>query len=349
MPRQLSLYCSRYEDCVEELIEFRNVHRDIQRDGRYFEWRYLQRPCAIRPVVVWAEREGSRVGALTVFGHDYFVLDGEYPVGVLGDISVRKECRGLGIAGAMFRFLPQVEALRGLRGLLVLPNEEAAAPFRKAGWHEAERIQRAIKVLDLGPRLRALLGGSGLAGAIAAPLNRVVRGLSWEGWYREGNYRSALAPTIDDRFDELWCVAEKRGRVVGVRNARYLRWRYQDHPTMRYRMLTVSEGDALCGYVMYRITHNLCQVDDAFCIYPARHGAHIVGQLLAHVRSNESVSTVSLGTNRSFLDLPWGKFGFVRRSDYQSVMVSGSQLSGGGVWSGSAGEKWHLMAGDKDV
>lgn len=154
---------------------------------------------------------------------------------------------------------------------------------------------------------------------------------------------------IDDRFDELWQRAEKQGRIIGVRNARYLRWRYQDHPTTRYRMLAVSEGDALCGYVMYRITHNLCQVDDAFCIYPARHGAHIVGQLLAHVRNNESVSTVSLGINRSFLDLPWGKFGFVRRSDYQSVMVSGSQPSAGGAWSGASGAKWHLMAGDKDV
>lgn len=95
MPRQLSLYCSRYKDCVEELIEFRNVHRDIQRDRRYFEWRYLERPCAIEPTVVWAEHEGRRVGALTVFAHDYFVLDGEHAVGILGDISVRKKCRAL--------------------------------------------------------------------------------------------------------------------------------------------------------------------------------------------------------------------------------------------------------------
>lgn len=347
MALQVSFQVSAYPDCARELIEFRNLNRHIPRDSGYFDWRYLARPCAQAPIIVWAESAGERVGALTIFPHDYYVLDGEYPVAVLGDISVRAEHRGSGIAGAMFRFLPQIEAVRCLRGALVLPNEQAARSLGKSGWREIHRVERFVKMLDFRPRLAARIGAR-FAGALAAPMNRLARGLTYESFYRNRRYRTELVRSIDDGFDELWRRADKHGKVIGLRDARYLRWRYQRHPANTYCMLSVSAGEALCGYAMYRLVGDTCYVDDVFCLETRRDAVHVVGLLVAHVREHESVSAISVSINRSVLHFPWRRFGFIGRADYQRLMTSGDSPSHGGLHDIPA-SRWHLTGGDKDV
>jgi len=344
---EVSLHVAKYPDCAPELIEFRNLNRRVPRDRTYFDWRYLGRPCAATPIVVWAENAGQRVGALTIFPHDFYVLDGEYPLGILGDISVRKECRGLGIAGAMFRFMAQIEALRNLYGCLVLPNEDAVRPLSNSGWRETNRIERFSKVLDFGSRFSERADSS-LLRILAVPLNLMTRRLTYEGLYRSRRYSAVLVSDLDRGFDELWRAAEKPGKVIGVRDSRYLRWRYQNHPLNTYRMLAIMDGDIVCGYVMYRLTGNLCFVEDAFCRVPSQHAVHVIGLFLMHLREQASIAGVSVSINRSALNFPWGRFGFLRRADYLRVMTSDcSSLNPKMRMLDSA--SWHVTAGDKDV
>jgi GNAT superfamily N-acetyltransferase len=344
---ELSLRAAKYPDCAPELIEFRNLNRGVSRDRAYFDWRYLGRPCAEAPTIIWAEIEGRRVGALTIFPHDFHVLDRECPLGILGDISVREDCRGLGIAGAMFRFLAQVEALRSLFGGLVLPNEDAARALRKSGWHDANRIERFAKVLDFGARMSERAAASPLR-FVAAPLNFLTRYLTWEGLYRKSRYRAVLVSHVGDAFDELWGSAHKHGRVIAVRNARYLRWRYQHHPVNSYRMLAVMDGDNILGYAMFRLAGKLCFVEDAFCRQPGLHATHVVGLLLEHLREQTSAAAVSVSINRSALNFPWRKFGFLHRADYQQVMIS-DWSSADATLRALGAACWHITAGDKDV
>jgi len=337
----LSFATSGYPECAPELIAFRNANREIPRDRAYFDWRYLGRPCAATPIVVWAELGSEPVGALTICPHDFHVLEAERIVGVMGDISVRRESRGLGIAAAMFNFLPQIDAVRDLHGCLVLPNEGAAAPLSRSGWKEAHRIERFAKVLDFQPRLARLMPRR-WAGILAAPLNVLARALSHETAHRATRLRAAIVSQVDDRFDELWRRADKQGRIIGLRNARYLRWRYQQHPMTTYHKLAMTEGETLSGYAIYRVAEGTCFVEDIFCI-DASHAVAVVSLLLMHLREQGSVSTVSLGINRSAMDRPWRPLGFSRRRDFQRTMISG-----GAGWGGTSAA-WHLTSGDKDV
>lgn len=347
MAAELSLHTAKYPDCAPELIEFRNLNRGVLRDRAYFDWRYLERPCAEAPTIVWAEIAGRRVGALTIFPHDFHVLDREYPLGILGDISVREDCRRLGIAGAIFRFLAQVKALRCLYAGLVLPNEDAARALCKSGWHDANRIERFAKILDFGSGISDPVAASPLR-YLTTPLNLLSRYLTWEGLYQRGRYRAVLVSHLGDAFDELWVASHKHGRIIAVRNARYLRWRYQHHPVNSYRMLAVMDGDHVIGYAMYRLAGRLCLLEDAFCREPDLHAAHVVGLLLEHLREQSSAARVSVSINRSVLKFPWRRFGFLHRADYQRVMTSD--------WSSANAElhalgaaRWHITAGDKDV
>lgn len=350
---ELSLGVRSYPECVDDLIAFRNRNRPTVRDRRYFDWRYQERPCAIPAVVLWAETGGRAVGALSVFPHDYYVVEGEYPLGVLGDISVDPEFRGQGIAGAMFRFLAGVDLQRRLGGGIVLPNEEAARPLRKNGWIEANRIGRYVRILNVRPYLERRLGRGTLASGLSWPLNAAVGRAPLEilaGWRNEGGFRSAVTTTVDGRFDDLWRRCAKRGHVLGVRSAAYLRWRYERHPVNRYEIFTLSRADELCGYVCYRMTDGMCIVDDVFAASTGASVRELLRTFLGHLRQQRTAHAVTVNVNQSYLEIPWRGFGFSRRADFQRVLVANSgAIAGRRFTDVAAAAAWHVTAGDKDV
>jgi GNAT superfamily N-acetyltransferase len=342
----LSFKVAAYPDCAEDLIQFRNHNREIERDRAYFDWRYLERPCVARPIIVWCSRGEEPVGALTVFPHDYYVMDCEYAVGVLGDISVRAHARGQGIAGAMFKFLHQANEMRALYGGLVLPNVQAAGALAKSGWREVTRVERFVKPLDVTVRFGGWLGGRG-ARLLAAPVNQALRCLSQEVFSRSGGHqRGALVDDIDERFTDLWRRSDKSGKVIGVRDARYLQWRYQRHPLNRYRVFALTEGELLVGYAAYRVADGISYVDDIFYDVQRCRPERLLVALLGHFRELR-MATVWVNVNNSAWCFPWRGFGFLRRSDYQAVMVSSGATAN--AWSGVPAKVWHMTAGDKDV
>lgn len=347
MATGLTFQVAAYPDCAPELIEFRNDNRSVRRDRAYFDWRYGARPCTEPPIVIWAEMGGRRVGALTVFPHDFHIIDRERPVGVLGDISVGEEHRGSGIAGAMFDYIAQVEPLRKLYGCVVLPNEGAARALRRSGWRDASPIRRFAKVLDFRSRFAHRSAANPLR-TLARPIDLLLRRFTYEGVYRQGSHQCALVSHIGDAFDEVWNKADKQGKVLAVRNARYLRWRYQHHPLNSYRVLAIMDRGEQCGYAMYRLAGGVCFVEDVFTRDPGREAAHVIGLLLKHLREQSHVSSVSVSINRSPLNFPWRRFGFSRRADFQRVMTShGSPAATGSTAHPTEG--WHITAGDKDV
>lgn len=348
-PASLSFLVESYPDGADALIEFRNQNRPTARDRAYFDWRFLARPCRLKPVTVWAVVKDRRVGALTVFPHDYYVLDAEYPVGVLGDISVLPEYRGKGIAGQLFRFLPQIGALRPLLGCLVLPNEDAARALIRADWVEIQRVGRLLHFLDVSPRVRGVVRNERLAGILARPLNWAIRAAwSWRPAGAGGRFRGTVVADLDERFDELWRRVDKRGRIVGLRDRRYLNWRFLLHPAEKYQVFALTESERLCGYIMYRQADGTCYVEDTFCLDDETCSGSLLTQFVRHVRDAGSIATIAARVNQSFLRLPWRRAGFVRRPDYQGALVP-RQLEESIRKKGGGAAAWHLTGGDKDV
>jgi len=349
MKQSLSFRVTSYPESVDALIAFRNLNRAEKRDRRYFDWRYEARPCKQKPVILWAEVQGQQVGALSIFPHDFHIDEGTRTVGILGDISVCPEYRGQGIAGAMFRQLSRVETLQSLYGCLVLPNQEAAHPLARSGWQDAERIERFTKILDFAPRIARVARFGSIARIVAPAVNVVARWSSREMYGRNlTRYQGMADARIDARFDELWQRSDKRGRIIGVRDKEYLRWRYQDHPLTPYHVFTLTTRDQLCGYIMHRQSGDLCYIDDIFCDNDRSSALQLVAHFLAHMRAQRESSAVTININQSYLALPWRHYGFVRRRDYQRVMTS-ECAARTGILQEPGDTRWHISAGDKDV
>lgn len=337
-----------FSACAAEVAAFRNANRSLARDQRYFEWRY-RRPCAHEPLIVWARnRDGTPLGAASVIPHDYFVLDGIYPMGLLGDISVLPACRGQGIAGRMLGFLARHDALRALRGCVVLPNDEAYGSLRRAGWRDVTAIMRCMKLLDTGPWLERKLGRGSAVRALAAAANTVLRAVSRErSLPRSYGYETHMVETFDARYDELWGEAAAPGRVLAVRNRSYLTWRFAEHPVVSYRTLEIVRAGKLEGYLVFHHDGSMAAIDD--CLFTrAEVGVFLVGAFLRWLRDSGDTATVRVRANGGLIfALPWRRFGFIRRKDAQPVMLLDSRPAEGSAL--SAGGRWHVMAGDKDV
>jgi hypothetical protein len=56
---------------------------------------------------------------------------------------------------------------------------------------------------------------------------------------------------FDQRFDQLWVRLRDRFPAVTLRDRATLQWRYRQHPLFDYRVLLLSDGDALRGYLIY--------------------------------------------------------------------------------------------------
>lgn len=339
-----------YETCVEEVIAFRNANRELTRDLHYFEWRYQRRPCREKAMIVWGtDGQGRKMAAASIIPHDFYVMDGVYPVGLLGDISVAPESRGRGVATQMLRFLQQDPALQALRACLVLPNDEATRSLERAGWRQVTSIARLVKIVDVGPRCQAWFGNSRPVNTISCAINALSRFISMDGWQpRRGPCRAVESDVFDNGFDELWNEIPKRGRILALRDRSYLQWRYQAHPTVRYRKIELRLEAQLRGYIIFHLVDNVVVVDD-FLAVDATVGTHLIGEFLAHVRRERSAADVHVRYNTgSFLGMPWKRFGFFRRRDFQRVMVSVPQVDRYPSFP-SGEDVWFVTAGDKDV
>lgn len=340
-----------FKTCVQEVIDFRNANREIVRDQSYFEWRYERRPCQQKAMIVWGiDDQGRKVAAASLIPHDYYVLDGVYPVGLLGDISVVPACRGRGVATRMLQFLREDPAFHAMRACVVLPNDEVARSLERAGWRIATTVARFVKVVDIAPRLSSRLGNRWMNIGISGAMNFLMKFSSMDGWYmyRKSPYHMEEIGEFGQAFDDLWEEIPKHGRILALRDRNYLHWRYHQHPTVLYRGIGLHHGQRLRGYIVYHVAEDVAVIDD-FLVAKANVSPWLLHEFLGHVRRETLAANIYLRYNAdSFLGMPWARFGFVRRSDSRSVMVSVVQTDRHRSLPSDGGH-WFIAKGDKDV
>ena len=339
-----------YEECKAEFVSFRNANRDTYRDEAYFDWRYLRRPCELKPVIIWAETHaGVKIGALSLAPHLYMINNRLSLVGILGDISVAQEWRGKGIAQEMFKYLAETETAKKVGAGFVLSNEAASRPLMKANWRTISTMTRYVKLINVENRLSSSLRTTWLSKPVAFVLNFVLRAMSFETYTGGGHgYKGAVVSGFDERFDALWDSAKKDEMIIGARNKQYLTWRYADHPLVDHQIFTVTRNAQLCGYIVFHCYGNSCHIDDIFPLRDKnRNPQYLLSSFLQYIRTT-NVADITLSINRNeFVDFNLLKYGFVKRASNWRIMVNvdsdakKEMLLNGNIW--------FLTAGDKDV
>lgn len=339
-----------FEGSLSQMVALLNQTRAKPVTAERFEWLYRRNPDG--PAVIWSVRQGQtgEMVGFTACLPRRILVDGQLHTCWNGaDFSVAPRYRTLGPAVKLRRAARLgIEAGRA-DFLYAHPNNRLAEIHRLVGHEPVGSMIRLVRPLQLGAYIGDRLHSpriGGLAGAVLDPLYRLG---CRETWRRPcTDVRFVPNVRFDGRFDELFERHVHRRRVLGVRDAAYLTWRYGQNPQYATDSLLVEHGERLAGYLLFMEAEGRGMIKDVF---PADAPDLVASLLQAAVRTGWSLGwrSLSIGLLEQSPLLPvLHACGFRLRSDRTQMFAFAPANAGwrDAVYSPAC---WFLNSGDRDV
>lgn len=338
------------DGACEDAIALLDRTRQATADRSRFDWLYRKNPDG--EAVLWSIREVAtgEMAGFTVALPRRVVVDGQARVCWNGaDFSILPKFRTLGLAMKLRRAAKEGVDAGRVDFLYAHPNERMAVVHSKVGHTPVGRMVRYAKVLRAGPYLQTKIRSNRAAAAIGWMVNPLLRfdGRQWRHRHT-WDVRSVSPARFDDRYDRLFEEGANGSRIIGVRDARYLNWRYAENPLYETHALEARDGSRLCGYLLFVVEDGVAHIKDLF---PAGQRAAVRDLIVAMIRKGrklglQSLSVATLEGNP--LDPYFAEFGFRKRPDGSQMFAYARADS---PWRDvvTASRSWFLTVGDRDV
>ena len=234
------------------------LHRRIWPDAEiadeaYHRWQYQENPAG--PALATFARDratgelAGQFGALPL----RMWVDGEERLAALAlNVATDEAHRGQGVFVSLGHAADERMAQAGARLAWALPNDNSFPGFvRRLGYTHIGDVPLLVRPVNVQALVRKRLPAPGLD-VLAAALGRpFARPLPKAARPVEG-VRIEAVESFDARFDALWARLRGRQRVMVLRDARYLDWRFHGVPLRRYHtLLALADGEPQ-GYAVLR-------------------------------------------------------------------------------------------------
>jgi hypothetical protein len=205
--------------------------------------------------------ESRRIVSLcTVTPKRYWVFDREVAVGEIGDTFTHPDYQRKGLFSALVNASRSRAQQAGLSVIYGLPNDQSRPGYvGKLNFAIKEDVElvRYLVPLQVGlgasSRLRRLPGAlrAALASPLAAGASRAVLGgvMSAGAALFARGFSCERVENPGEEFDDLWRRARRHLCFAQVRDAGYLRWRYQQNP-FSFDLWAIREHGVLVGFAV---------------------------------------------------------------------------------------------------
>lgn len=318
---------------------------DGDHSRRKLDWYYRRNPEGWPLVVFLLHGPGRQaVGVAAAGTRRMRHGDRTLTAGLMVDFVVAEEHRTL--FPAIFLQKAICALALGSHALLYgIPNPRSLAAERRAGYRPVGAMIRRVRVLRVAPYLARHLPSlaARLAGALADPLLLLasrIRALPATG------FRTQWLDRPDERFDDLFARAQRAGTMMGVRDRRFLDWRFVRCPFGKHRFFAVvSERDGrLAAYAVCDSHDRSLHVRDFLAdpaLPPAFTRLWSDLALAAHRAGHESLSVEVLGP--AALHRRLGAEGLIARERQPVLAVLPGELA-----HLADEERWFLTNADDD-
>jgi hypothetical protein len=296
---------------------------------------------------------GSLVGMAALFPTSLWIAGERVPAGIGGDFAVDEGHRGFGPALALQRATVAALSERGLKCAYGSPNQNSELIVGRAGYADAGRLTRLVKLLSARPLVDRYVKRPWLASVASGVASPIVSMLSRERLHRGSRKFSVEQPELfDDRFGSVWELARRQLGVTSERNAELLNWRYEKTgpggAPGNYPIFALVEGNEVAGYLVYRMDDDTRVVYDVVC----RPDRPVMDALLAEFirdarRKKAGAIDVGYVGPPNLLTERLRAFGFLGRTAQNGLLVCVDGEAPGGVDLGKP-ESWYFMGGDTD-
>jgi hypothetical protein len=296
---------------------------------------------------------GTFVGMTALFPTTLRVAGQPLPAAIGGDFAIDADHRGFGPAVALQRATTSVLSERNLKCAYGSPNSSSEPVIGRAGYADAGRLTRFVKLLSARPAVRRYIRRPRLAGLAAAAADPVVSIWSRERLYRRPARFSVDHPDLfDDRFVRLWEIARNHQGATSERSADLLNWRYEKtgpvEASRNYSVFALLEGSDVAGYIVYRLERDSRLVYDIVHLPDRSVIDALLSDFILDARSGEAAA-IDLGYvgPPNLLTGRLRAFGFLQSTAKNGlrVYVDGEAPFGVDLL---RGESWYFLTGDTD-
>jgi hypothetical protein len=327
----------------EELIRFVSENLPAGAQASRFDWLYLEGPCG--PARAWmaVNEHGRTVGVAAAFPRDFRIENRVQRVWVLGDFGIAREHRSLGPALSLQRI-----CLESLSTAICydFPGESMLPVYRRLGVPMLGRHVRHVKLLRVDEAVRKFVRHRFLASPLIQIGNWTLALGRLSESIPDGVSCSVQGEECGEEFDDLDARCTSPHSVRGVRDARYLNWRYLRNPLRQYRLITARRGSELLGYVVVETDGPYSMIADLRTTDPENTVPGMLACTEGLLREM-GVRTINIHLLEGCYLLP-----YLRRAGFhprESVPVVASVNDETSSLSGiNDPGKWFLLAGDRE-
>lgn len=236
---------------LREMV-FGEVERD-KLEERFWRWEFEEGPEG--QGFLYIAEDGERI-----IGHfadlpRRFSVQGKIVLGTLSlDLMVHPDYWRRGIFAAMGKYGAQrVKREQGLFMTAFPIRLETIQGLKKIGWKGVAKLPvlvYPIKFTGIVKRYLRFPPLSFLVGGVARLFYFILFG--WRKKGKRNGVEVRKVNELDERFDLLWEKAISLHPIAGVRDRRYLTWRYLQHPTRTYEIYGAFEKEEIKGYIVLR-------------------------------------------------------------------------------------------------
>ena len=227
-------------------------------DESYHRWQYQANPAGQALAALASEGAAGRIvgqfGAIPV----RVVIDGEERLAALAlNVATDPAYRRQGMFAALGEASDKLMAQAGVSLAFAMPNANSFPGFlSRLSYSFAGDVPFLVRPVNLRRLVRSRL---------RVPLIPDVAALASRPFFPRLPHQPRepagvavdIVTQFDEAFDDLWKRLRNRHRVMLVRDAAYLNWRYVRIPLREYTCFAAHAGGALAGYIVLRVAELL--------------------------------------------------------------------------------------------
>jgi hypothetical protein len=334
----------------DEALALLKATRSGPIEAARYDWLYRNNPDG--PAVLWSVRDtkSGEMAGFTVALPRRVLVDGKIQVCWNGaDFSIYPKHRTLGTALKLRRAAKEgVDAGRAAF-LYAHPNAKMQVIHEKVGHYAIGRMVRYATVLRSAGHLRRRFGRLVLPGVTGCVVDLAMR-VSRAGWRHRPTCSTRVIhrPKFGDEFDRLFADAARQPPIVGVRDSRYLNWRYALNPLYETSAVLAEQNGKLAGYALYTVEDHVAHLKDLFTTGEAGIADDLLAALIEQGRKQRLVGVSAVLLDTHWLAPALQKFGFRERAE-TSLMFAYARENDEQKPQLLDSRAWLVSAGDRDV
>ena len=209
----------------------------------YFDWQYQQNPKgdAIIITVKDQDKDNAIVGVNAFLPMDFILNQKQVNCFLSCNSIIDPDYRGKGIFTQLVSKIPEIFSTKQFSIIYGVPNLNSTKIFTKNQFFEISKLPLLIKPLNLSSYFKF-------------PLSKIMKpfDIFWKSKYSITPDIQQLDKLFTSEFDDLIKKSLNRLPIFHFRTKEFLQWRYMNHPTRNYQILTLRNESKLIGYIITR-------------------------------------------------------------------------------------------------